>query len=252
MNEKELKSLWQSEEQKAFSGWDFSHLDGRWVSDPLPWDYKDLILDRLKPSDRLLDMGTGGGEFLLSLNHPYRNTSVTEAWEPNVRLCRERLAPLGIGVHQVSDDAHLPFDGNTFDMVINRHESYDLSEVSRILKPGGLFITQQVGAENNRSLSERLIPGYTSPFRDFTLAAELLKFASHGFSIVYSNEALPELRYLDVGAVVYYAKIIEWEYPDFSVEKYFPQLCRLHGTCVRDGCIATREHRFVIVSQKRL
>lgn len=36
-----LKAIWKNEEQKAFSGWDFSQLEGRWHSEPLPWDYKE-------------------------------------------------------------------------------------------------------------------------------------------------------------------------------------------------------------------
>ena len=43
-------------------------------------------------------MGTGGGELLLSFNHPYDKTSVTEGYEPNIKLCQEVLSPLGIKV----------------------------------------------------------------------------------------------------------------------------------------------------------
>jgi len=87
----DLKSIWEEEEKMSFQGWDFSRLNKRWEGERLPWDYKEIIGRYLKPGDRLLDMGTGGGEFLLSLNHPYGNTAVTEAWEPNVGLCREKL-----------------------------------------------------------------------------------------------------------------------------------------------------------------
>ncbi|WP_242865988.1 class I SAM-dependent methyltransferase [Desnuesiella massiliensis] len=100
-----------------------------------------ILKNYLRADYELLDMGTGGGEFLLSLNYPYSKTAVTEAWEPNVKLCMERLTPLGISVNQVYEDSKLPFKDNSFDMVINRHESYDLKEVKRILKPNGIFIT---------------------------------------------------------------------------------------------------------------
>ncbi|WP_365845908.1 hypothetical protein [Clostridium sp.] len=40
-----------------------------------------------------------------------------------------------------------PFEDNTFDIVINRHESYCVSEVKRILKTDGIFIAQQVGGK---------------------------------------------------------------------------------------------------------
>ncbi|WP_346916771.1 hypothetical protein [Clostridium sp.] len=38
----------------------------------------------LKTEHRLLDMGTGGGEFLLTLDHPFYNTVVTESYPSNV------------------------------------------------------------------------------------------------------------------------------------------------------------------------
>jgi hypothetical protein len=113
MNYEELKQTWTEEEQHAFHGWDFSHLQARWQREPLPWDYKSIVMEHLHPADRLLDMGTGGGEFLLSLGHPHENTAVTEAWPPNIRLCLEKLAPLGILVHPVREEAPLPVaDGN--------------------------------------------------------------------------------------------------------------------------------------------
>ncbi len=80
----ELKRLLKIEETTKFDGWNFSYLKDRWEAEDLPWNYKDIVEQYLKPQYRLLDMGTGGGEFLLSLNHPYHNTSVTEMWEPNV------------------------------------------------------------------------------------------------------------------------------------------------------------------------
>ena len=128
MNYSELKELWKKEEQAAFKGWDFSYLENRWDEQELPWNYEDILKKYLNPDYKLLDMGTGGGEFLLSLNHPYNNTAVTEMWIPNVELCKQKLEPLGIQVKQVFNDSELPFEDNTFDIIINRHESFDIKE----------------------------------------------------------------------------------------------------------------------------
>lgn len=248
MNCEELKSYWLSEEQYAFQGWDFSHIQSRWQHEPLGWDYKSIIMEHLCPTDQLLDMGTGGGEFLLSLNHPYENTSVTEAWAPNIQLCRERLAPLGIQVYPVQEDAPLPIADNSFDIVINRHESYDLPEVKRVLKPGGLFIAQQVGSENCASLEKRInLEEYARPA--FSLQTELPVFQECGFAVKYAAESFPELKFFDVGVIVFWAKIIEWSFPGFSVEKNFERLCALQNELELRGFISTTEHRFLIVSQ---
>ena len=158
MNTNELVKRWKSEEEIAhIHGWDFSHIEGRYMEeDDLPWDYRKEILRYVKPEMRILDIDTGGGEFLLSLNHPHTHIAATENYPPNVDLCRETLLPLGIDFRAADGKGVLPFADASFDMVINRHGDFNPSEIYRVLKPGGLFITQQVGAENDRELVELL------------------------------------------------------------------------------------------------
>lgn len=241
-----LKERWLVEEKKEFKGWDFSYFDGRLEEEKLPWDYRNIIGRYLNKDSLLLDMGTGGGEFLLSLQHTYTNTSVTEGWEPNLKLCKERLEPLGITVKKVFDDNKLHFDDNIFDVVINRHEDYDAEEVKRILKDNGIFITQQVGGKNNEKLSKVLIPNFKSEYLDFELKREVSKFKNLNFSILYKNEYFPYLKFFDVGAIVFFARIIEWEFPNFSVERCFNQLCRLEDELRKNGYIESLEHRFIL------
>lgn len=248
MRYEELKNLWLEEEQYAFQGWDFSHLQARWQHGLLDWDYKSIVLEHLHSTDRLLDMGTGGGEFLLSLGHPYANTAVTEAWQPNIQLCKENLTPLGIQVYPVQDDIPMPIPDGSFDIVINRHGYYNLHEVKRVLKPGGLFITQQVGGQNCLALEQRI--NLVPPIQQaFSAGTELPKFYACGFSVKYSSECFPQLKFFDTGAVVFWAKIIEWSFPAFSVESNFDKLCLLQNIIDEHGFIADLEHRFIIVAQ---
>ena len=95
MKTNELIKRWKAEEEIAhIHGWDFSHIEGRYMEeDDLPWDYREEILRYLKPDMRILDIDTGGGEFLLSLKHPHSHTAATENYPPNVDLCREKLLP---------------------------------------------------------------------------------------------------------------------------------------------------------------
>ena len=250
MDYNKLKELWKKEERNSFTGWDFSHLENRWEEEDLPWDYMNIIKKYLNADYKLLDMGTGGGEFLLSLMHPRENTSVTEKWEPNVKLCKKKLEPLGIEVKQVFNDSDLPFDDNTFDMIINKHESFKLKEVRRILKANGIFITQQVGGKNNEILSKRLIKDFKPSFSENTLDNTLKELGENFFEVVYNKEYYPYLRFKDVGTVVYFAKIIEWEFPNFSVDNSFEELCKLNEELKVRGYIESTEHRYIIVSRK--
>lgn len=248
-NYEKLKREWLAEEMQGFKGWDFVHLDGRWKEQELPWNYEDWVKKYLKPEYKLLDMGTGGGEILLSFKHPYSNTSVTEAWETNVMLCKERLEPLGICVKQLFDINCLPFEDNTFDIVLNRHEGYEITELKRVLKPDGLFITQQVGGQNNEKLSEYLITDFKSLYQGYNLESEISKFVANGFEILYKDECFPYLRFYDIGALVFFAKVIEWEFQDFSVERCFEKLCYLQEALLEKGYVESTEHRFFIVTK---
>lgn len=250
MDYKELKEQWLLEEKAVFQGWDFSHLNDRWNNGEITWDYAKIISSYLNSCDILLDMGTGGGEFLLTLNHPYQQTYITESYPPNIELCLKRLAPLGIGVKQVFDDSYLPFEDETFNVIINRHESFDIKEVSRILKPNGIFITQQVGGENSINLRKSLVPDFANQFPNHTLRNNVEIVKKQGFEILTQEEEFPKTCFHDIGAVVYFAKVIAWEFPGFSVESCFSQLCKLQERLEEKGFIENVEHRFIIVARK--
>ncbi|WP_159434113.1 hypothetical protein [Clostridium grantii] len=49
---------------------------------------------------------------------------------------------------------------------------------------------------------------------------------------------------------MYFAKIIEWEFPNFSVDSCFKQLCQLQTIVEQRGYIESKEHRFIIVAEK--
>ena len=171
MTKEELRALWEAEEKIAYiHGWDFSHIEGKYREEgDLPWNYRELIHTYLKNTMRILDYDTGGGEFLLSLHHPYENTAATEGYGPNVELCKEVLVPLGIEFKECNDASHIPFEEESFDVILNRHGDFDPVEIYRLLKKGGIFITQQVGDENDRDLVEMVLPNTKPPFPGLNL-----------------------------------------------------------------------------------
>ena len=252
MNHAQLKAAWKREEAQAhIHGWDFSHIRGRYEEEhDLPWDYEALARSCLRADAMLLDYDTGGGEFLLSLGHPYSLTSATEGYPPNVKLCGEILKPLGIDFREAADSAALPFGDSAFDVVTNRHGAFDPIELHRVLKPGGLFITQQVGEDNDRALVELLLPGTPKPFPGLNLEEQARRFAGAGFAILRGEEAFRPIRFYDVGALVWFARIIVWEFPGFSVDSCLPQLLEAQEILERQGCVEGTIHRYLLVAQK--
>ena len=252
MNQKELLSIWKAEENTAFiHGWDFSHIDGRYTEqDDLPWDYRAVIEEYLHPEMKILDIDTGGGEFLLSLNHPHENTAAMENYPPNVALCKDILLPLGIDFRPGDGKGNLPFDDGRFDMVINRHGDFNAEEICRVLKPGGLFITQQVGAENDRELVELLCGETPIPFPEQYLKLTSEKFEDAGFTILRGEEVFRPIRFFDVGALVWFARIIQWEFPDFSVDTHLENLLSAQRKLEESDSIEGTIHRFLLVAKK--
>ena len=252
MTSEELRTIWEKEESIAqIRGWDFSHIHGRYEEEnALPWDYETIIHEFLREDMKLLDYDTGGGEFLLSHHHPYGNTAATEGYPPNVQFCREKLLPLGIDLRECADASHVPFNDSSFDIIINRHGDFDPSEIRRMLKAGGFFITQQVGSENDRELIDAVLPGLEKPFSHNNLKEQREAFEKAGFNILKAEEAFPPIWFFDVGAFVWFAHIIEWEFPGFSVEKCFDRLLQLQKIIETDGKIEGTTHRYLIVAQK--
>ncbi len=250
MNYNKLKKEWTIEENYSFKGWDFTHITDRWENEKLLWNYDSIVRKYLKKSHLLLDMGTGGGEFLLSLNHTYHLTYATEGYLPNFELCKKTLEPLGVKLEYVDSDNILNFSSNKFDVVINRHEEFDLTEVNRVLKSGGYFITQQVGIKNGNDLTKKVLGEFTPVFSTHHFDTYLAKLKDFGYEILFSNEMFPKIKFYDVGALVYYAKIIEWEFPNFSVENHFDNLCKCQHEVEENGYVSGTEHRFIIVCRK--
>lgn len=253
MNINELLNGWKAEEQKAkIIGWDFSYLDGRFLSeeDALPWNLYNVLMRYKHDNDRILDIDTGGGEFLLSLGHSNELTSATEGYPPNVALCREKLGNLGIDFHELSDYSTMPFADSQFDVIINRHGSYDVNEIFRILKPNGIFITQQVGEDNDWELVKKLLPDAQKAFPGHNLSSQSSLFRRTGFKILEEAEAYCPITFYDTGALVWFAKIIEWEFADFSVDRCFNNLLAIENEINQKGFVSGNIHRFYLVARK--
>ncbi len=49
---------------------------------------------------------------------------------------------------------------------------------------------------------------------------------------------------------MWFAHIIEWEFPDFSVDKCFERLLKMQEMIEREGRIEGTIHRYLIVARK--
>lgn len=250
MKKRSFETLVKEALAQEFSGWDFSWMRRRYFESEPYWDYRELVMDRIKNISSMLDMGTGGGEFLASLPGLPLVTYATEGYPPNIPIATRRLQPLGVKVVAVEDENNLQLPDLMFDLVINRHEYYDPAEIMRILKPGGIFLTQQVGPRNCVELNQYLGAPIDANVVHWKLDQEIGALEQAGFTLLQSNEQILESNFFDIGAVVFYLKVIEWQIEGFSVEKYEARLREMHQLIEKQGAFYASEHRFLIEAQK--
>ena len=237
--------------RQDFSGWDFAYMRGRWLDGNPSWDYRQIAYERSRKVEILLDMGTGGGELLSTLAPLPPHTFATEGFPPNVPVAHQRLDPLGVQVVPVSgDESMLPFADQTFDLVLNRHESFHAPELHRILKPGASFITQQVGGRHGIGLNEWFQDEVDYEYADWSLDRAVAQLESAGLQCVDVREEFPPLHFLDIGAVVFYLKVIAWQIADFGVESYHDRLLALHHHIQETGAFRINAHYFYVEARK--
>lgn len=247
----QLVAAWKREEQAPFSGWDFSHLQGRMIEESPPWSYPARAAVLLAAARRALDMGTGGGERLLSLRQAWPPLMVaTEDYPPNVVLAGAALA--AAGGHTVAapmSELHgLPFADASFDVVLNRHSGINPAEVGRVLAPGGTFFTRQVHGLWAVDLLAHF--GAKPEWPDSTPEYTVPALEAAGLTVVTVEEWNGSLRFTDVGAVVYYLKAVPWLVPDFSVNTHLAPLLALQARLDRGEELAFAARLYLLEAVK--
>jgi hypothetical protein len=242
-------------EATAFRGWDFSQMGDRLVLEPPHWDFSRIVANAAAGATAMLDMGTGGGEWLSSLSTRAPVTVATESWQPNVQVAAVRLNAVGVPVvhaegatdnhrQETGDPAgRLPFRTEAFDLVSNRHESFRADEVARVLHAGGVFLTQQ--AHSGSKEFHQLLGMEAPDVREFELDMAVAQLRDAGLSIDEADVGNATTVFADIGSLAWYLRSVPWAVPGFTVGAYRQALLRLHG-----GPIRVSSRRFWVRARK--
>jgi SAM-dependent methyltransferase len=251
-----VDDLLDEAESRPVRGWDFGWLGDRVVARPVPWNFEEIVVSHARESPDMLDMGTGGGEWLAALAYRPPRAVATEAWPPNLEIAGARLRPLGITVvaveaapdnveqHPDEERGRLPFPTPSFSLVCNRHESFVAGEVARVLDPGGTFVTQQVGGDYDafHDALDLPHPVRVQPRWDLWFATQQLD--SVGLRVVDGCDGVEETSFADAGALAWYLKAIPWIVEDFSIAAYRAHLGRLQERIENAGPLTIRHSAF--------
>jgi SAM-dependent methyltransferase len=231
-------------------GWDFSWFEGRATEERPPWGYARLMGERMARAEAALEIETGGGEVLATVARPPALLVATEGWWPNAEVARARLQPLGARVVAVADSPTLPFTDASFDLVVSRHPVVVLwGEIARVLRPGGTYLSQQIGPGTNRELTDFMMG--PQPVNETRSAASARRAAaSAGLEVVDLRECALRVAFFDVGAVVHFLRKVRWTVPDFTPESYDAQLRRLHQLIEREGAFVATAQRLLVEARR--
>jgi SAM-dependent methyltransferase len=175
----------------------------------------------------------------------------TEGWPPNIGVADRRLRPLGAHVVAASNDRPaLPFAGETFDLVTSRHPVLTWwTEIARVLRPGGQFLSQQVGPHSVEELTEFMMGPQP---RGSARRPEVARAAAESAGLTVEDLRQEHLLtvFYDVGAVVYFLRLVVWIVPGFTVEKYRTRLRAMHEHIQQHGSFVGHAARFLIDARK--
>lgn len=227
------------------AGWDFSWFAGRATEQRPSWGYADRVADRLAAAGPALDLQTGGGEVLAYAAAKAGRTNVvaTESWRPNIPVAAATLREVG----QVVAADGMPFRAGSFDLVTSRHPVHtDWAELARVLRPGGRFLSQQIGAGTNRELSEAMMgplppPRALHPDQDAAAA---------GLEVLEVRAESLRAEFYDIAAVAHFLRKVIWTVPDFTVEKYRDRLRAVHEEITVNGMFVSYAKRVLIEARK--
>ncbi|MEU4098249.1 class I SAM-dependent methyltransferase [Streptomyces sp. NPDC026673] len=242
-------------------GWDFSWFSGRASEQRPSWGYAKLLAERMARAEAVLDVQTGGGEVLASVPTAPPVVAATESWPPNLEIARRNLARFGGTVVEVADTADLPFPDAHFDLVVSRHPVVTRwDEVRRVLRPGGTYLSQQVGAGSVRELTDYLMgPRSASPHPSpgpFTTTAgtsaveATARAEAAGLEVLDVRQEALRMEFHDIAAVVHFLRKVIWIVPGFTVDAYRERLAELHDFMERHGPFVAYSQRCLIEARR--
>jgi SAM-dependent methyltransferase len=232
-------------------GWDFSWLDGRASEERPSWRYSERVAERAAGAQHMLDLECGDGALLAALPTWPPLLVAAEGYEPNAVIAGARLGARGGHVVRIGQDREaLPFVHAAFDLVTSRHPITTWwGEIARVLAPGGSYLSQQVGPRSVVELTEHMLgPQPPSSHRD----PEQARIAAGRAGLEVVDLRLERLRteFHDVGAVIYFLRLVVWIVPGFTVERFRDRLRTLHDRIERDGPFVAHATRFLVEARR--
>jgi ubiquinone/menaquinone biosynthesis C-methylase UbiE len=118
---------------------------------------------QLKNNDRILELGCGNGELWLKNIDKISNMNIILSDISNGMLedAKNNLNVVNNIKYEIIDCHHIPYDDNSFDIIIANHLLFylhdinkALSEIKRVLKPNGVFYCSTYGSLHMKEITD--------------------------------------------------------------------------------------------------
>ena len=81
-------------------------------------------------------------------------------------------------------------------------------------------------------------------------AVLIINYYSDTANNTLTTEGDDFITFFDVGALVWFARIISWEFPGFAVDTHKEGLWKAQAVLEQKGCITGSTHRFFLVARR--
>lgn len=238
-------------------GWDFSRV--RMVRDPIPWHYDEVVRRYLQRTDRVLDVGTGGGERFLGLADAF-GAGVGVDMNPSMVAAARRNLPDSLSDRirfEVTARSDLAFDPESFDVVLNRHASTYPEAIVRVLRPGGWFIFQGLGDRKNEQILEAFdwdleyVRRNADPFTDHPIGMNAIAedFERLACRVVATGDESNRAWFCDLESLIFYLKAVPLPEP-FDPARHLDALNRYLAANAGPNGYAATEHGTLLIVRK--
>ena len=226
---------------------DHAEVEGRIEAVPPPWDYEELVRHELGFAGSALDIGTGDGEFLRSLEDDLPvEMHATEGCPQHLARARAALGPLDVEVrdYDAAGGGRLPYPDASVDLVLCRHEPYAAAEVARVLRPGGWFLTEQLGSGCGGDLAAVL--GGRPGDRDGGLGQLRREAEDAGLVVERAESWAGPVRFGSLDALVVHLRCAARGVSGTDLDRYVDELVALHAD---GGPVTLTERRCLLVAR---
>ena len=142
-------------------GWNFSKIN--YTKEPSSFDYYKTVVENISSTSIILDIGSGSAEKSSRYFSNAKKIYLTDLEPEMLKKAKANVSKYYENSPAVKNkfafktldcNGIFPFADNTFDVVVSRHCGANMKEVFRVLKPNGVFISEDISNDDCQELKD--------------------------------------------------------------------------------------------------